>query len=155
MNFAITNAHFSPEQIRRIDPRFYPYMDDWYVEEIYKDRLVRIPSTWDSQIFIYNYYEVNDKPGEVENEKELSLACGWRGMSDGMFDREVLINLRIDGRDVLNTKSTRVKAEIIKTGGAQMRAYFNHKLVTDFMRKILWFQVEDGYQTVPDMQIYL
>ena len=142
---------------RRIDSRLQAYMDEWLVVEEYKGNLIKIPGTWNAEIWPFNYYEVIKVAGdpnssEEENEKELSLACGWRD-SRGMFDREVQINLRIDGKDVLGN-SDRVKAEIIKCGGAKMRVYYNDQLVTDFTDKTWWCSVDNGYQTVSDMRKY-
>ena len=158
MNVALTKSQFSVTDYRRIDSRFLDYIDLWQVVEEYKGQTVKIPGTWNAEIFPFNYYEVIKIAGdpnsrEEENEKELSLACGWRNHI-GMFDREVQINLRIDGKDVLGD-SDLVKAEIIKCGGAKMKVYFNKKLVTDFTDKVWWYTIENGYQTVPDMRKYL
>ena len=72
----------------------------------------------------------------------------------GMFDREVQINLRIEGKDVLSG-SDRVKAEIMKCGGAPMKVYFNNYLITNFEDKVWWYSTTNGYQTVEDMSVYL
>jgi len=158
MTFAITKAQFTASDYRDIDPRFIEYLDDWLVIEHYKGDIIQIPDTWNSAIFPYNYYEVIKVAGdpnnsEEENEKELSLACGWRN-DLGMFDREVQINLRIEGKDV-RSDSDRVKAEIIKCGGAGMEVYFKGKIITSFKDKVWWYTVDNGYQTVSDMRVYL
>ena len=157
MTFAITKANFSADDYRRIDSRFLPYLDDWYIVEDYKGSQVKIPGTWNSSIAPFNYYEVIKMAGdpnssEEENEKEISLACGWKN-NTGLFDREVQINLRIEGKDVLN--GGKVRAEIIKCGGASMRVFFNNKLVTNFTSKVWWYTIENGYQTISDMSVYL
>ncbi len=158
MTFAITKSQFTSTDYRRIDPRFLDYLDHWKVVEKYKGQTVTIPGTWNAQIFPFNYYEVIKIAGEPnskeeENEKELSLACGWRD-SSGMYDREVQINLRIEGYNVLSS-SDKVKAELIKCGGAYMQVYFNNCLLTDFTQKEWWHIVKNGYQTINDMRIYL
>jgi len=161
MTFAITKTHFTNEGYRRIDPRFLPYLDDWSIVQLYKGKIVKIPGTWNAEIWPYNYYEVIKHPddpnvgrSQEENEKELSLACGWRDGS-GMYDREVQINLRIEGKQVLDIANCRVKAEIIKMGGASMKVYFNGNLITDFYDHIWWSNNPNGYQTISDMSIYL
>ena len=161
MTFAITKNHFTNEDYRMIDTRFMPYLDDWRIVQLYKGKQVNIPGTWDAEIWPYNYYEVIKHPDDPnvgrqqeENEKELSLACGWRDGS-GMYDREVLINLRLAGKSVLNLSDCRVRAEIIKSGGAPMRVYFNNQLITDFHDHIWWSKSKNGYQTIGDMSIYL
>ena len=165
MTFAITKAQFTADDYRRIDSRFLPFINDWQISEEDKGKVVRIPGTWNSSISPFNYYEVIKMDGdpnsrESENEKELSLACGWKN-NTGLFDREVQINLRIEGRDVLRTdpylltEYARVKAEIIKCGGASMKVYFNNKLITNFRSKSWWCASENGYQTISDMSVYL
>lgn len=165
MNTAVTNAHFTPDQIKLIDSRFLPFMKDWTIEETYKNQNVVIPD-----INPFNYYEVLDKPGETENEKQLSLWCGWTGNSpSGDYDAEVIINLRIDGKNALNQNVKKVSAEILRSGGAPMKVNFNNKLVTDFTQMVTvpvqnpgWFCpktvtaiISNGYQTVDDMNTYL
>lgn len=159
MTFAITKANFTNEDYRRIDPRFIPYLDDWSIVQLYKGKKVEIPGTWNAEIWPFNYYEVVKKVGdpnysEDENEKELSLACGWKN-EWGMFDREVQINLRLEGKQVKDIADCRVRAEIIKMGGAPMRVYFNSHLITDFHDHIWWSKSKNGYQTINDMSIYL
>jgi len=107
MTFAITKPHFTTNDYHKIDWRFTPYLDNWKVIEQYKGKTVTIPGTWNAEIWPFNYYEVIKIAGdpnsrEEENEKELSLACGWRG--DGMYDREVQINLRIEGKVLILRK---------------------------------------------------
>ena len=162
MTFAITKANFNNEDYRIIDPRFLPYLDDWSVVQLYKGKKVLIPGTWNAEIWPYNYYEVVKHPDdpnvgrqvEEENEKELSLACGWKDGS-GMYDREVQINLRLEGKQVKNLSDCRVRAEIIKCGGAPMKVYYNNHLITDFYDHIWWSKSKNGYQTISDMSIYL
>ena len=158
MTFAITRPRFTAADYRRIDPRFIAYLDDWKVVERYKGETITIPGTWNSEIFPFNYYQVIKVSGdpnnnEEENEKELSLACGWRDQL-GMYDREVQINLRIEGRDVLSD-SDRVKSEILKCGGADMQVWFNMQFITDFTDRVWWYKIENGYQTISDMRVYL
>lgn len=85
MNNAITNAHFTPDQMKTIDSRFISFIKGWSISETYKGANVVIPD-----INPFNYYEVLDKPGQTENEKQLSLWCGWTGSSSqGDYDAEV------------------------------------------------------------------
>ena len=98
-NFAITKA---PLDSSKIDARFLPYLTNWKVIETYKENTVEIPD-----YVPFNYYAVYDKPGETENELQVSIWCGWAGRSDGknidsLYDDEVIINLRIEGTDVLH-----------------------------------------------------
>jgi len=159
MTFAITKANFNDSDYRRIDPRFIPYLDGWKVIESYKGDVVTIPGTWNAEIWPFNYYEVVKVSGDPnsnqdENEKELSLACGWKD-NVGMYDREVQINLRLEGKQVKDIGDTRVRAEIIKCGGAPMRVYYNDHILTDFNDKLWWSKNANGYQTISDMSIYL
>ena len=151
MSSAVTNAHFTQDQMNMIDTRFLPFIKNWKIEETYKNKKVAIPD-----INPFNYYEVLDKPGQIENEKQLSLWCGWTGNSQqGDYDAEVIINLRIEGQNVLNLNANKVSAEIIRSGGAPMKVYFNNKFVTDFTSPFLLTRVPNGYQTIDDMNIYL
>jgi len=159
MTFTITKTHFSNQDYRRIDPRFIPYLDNWKVVQQYKGNTVTIPGTWNAEIWPYNYFEVvkltgDPNPNEDENEKELSLACGWRN-DFGMYDREVIINLRLEGKQVKDLSDCRVRAELVKCGGAAMKVYYNNHLLTDFRDKVWWYWVDNGYQTVSDMSVYL
>ena len=161
MTFAFTKANWNNEDYRKVDVRFLPYLNDWKVVQQYKGNIVTIPGTWNAAIWPFNYFEVIKHPedpnvgrGQEEDEKELSLACGWKDGS-GMYDREVLINLRLEGKAVKDLSDCRVRTEIIKCGGAPMRVYFNNYLVTDFYDKIWWSKSKNGYQTVSDMSIYL
>jgi hypothetical protein len=137
-----------------IDPRFKPFLDKWQIIETYKGTQVTIPGSSNSSVTPFNYFEVTDKPGQTENEKQLSLWCGWQGQ-DGNYDAEVIINLRIDGLDVLNPNVKNVKAEIIKSGGAPMKVYFNNKFITDFTDRGWFSNTPNGYQTISDMTVYL
>ena len=161
MTFAFTKANWNNEDYRKIDPRFLPYLDDWCVVQLYKGKVVTIPGTWGASTWPFNYFEVIKHPddpnvgrSQEEDEKELSLACGWKDGS-GMYDREVLINLRLEGKVVKDLSDCRVRAEIIKCGGAPMKVYFNDYLITDFYDHIWWSKSKNGYQTVGDMSIYL
>jgi len=153
MNFTISKPNFSNEDLARVDSRFLPFINGWSVSETYDNKPVIIPD-----IVPFNYYEVTDKPANdiKDNEKELSLWCGWAGRSngkdiDGLYDAEVIINLRIAGEDVLNANAKKVSAEIIKSGGAPMQVNFNGKFVTDFTSQFWFTKVPNGYQTVDDM----
>lgn len=135
MNFTISKP-MSSEDIARIDKRFLPFLKGWSVSETYENNLVTIPA-----IIPFNYYQVTDKPASdiQDNELELSLWCGWpdvdnTGQIIGFYDAEAIINLRIQGSDVLNIipSKCQVVAEITKQGGAAMQVYYNRKQVTDF-----------------------
>ena len=159
MTFAFTKTNWNNEDYRRIDVRFLPYLDDWKIVQHYKGKIVTMPGTWNAEIWPFNYYEVVKVEGDPnrnveENEKELSLACGWKD-NVGMYDREVQINLRLEGKQVLELNDVRVRAEIIKCGGAPMKVYFNNYLITDFYDHIWWSKSKNGYQTISDMSIYL
>src|SRR5690349_16361618 len=126
-NFAFTSPNLTFLQLTKIDQRFKRFMTGWKVVEIYKGNTVIIPD-----YVPFNYFEVTDKPDGIENEKQLSIWCGWAGRTnrvdiDGLYDAEVIINLRISGQDVLGTGDS-VTAEILKSGGAPMQVYWNDKL---------------------------
>lgn len=162
-NFAITKAVFTAQDMDRIDKRFLSYIEKWQIVEQYAGSNVVIPDGVSSTITPFNYYEVVDKPDQTQNEKQLSLWCGWQDPTMGNYDQEVIINLRIAGTDVLLTNGQGVvSAEILKSGGAPMQVTFNGKPVTTFTDTITvpasgWFcpartiQVTNGYQTVANM----
>ncbi|MDE1770434.1 MAG: hypothetical protein KGI28_07790 [Thaumarchaeota archaeon] len=164
MNFTISKPNFSSADLARVDKRFLQFITGWSISETYDGNTVIIPD-----IIPFNYFEVTDKPVDdiKDNEKEVSLWCGWARRSngkdiDGLYDAEVIINLRIDGADALNEDpNVQVKAEILKSGGAPITVSWNNKLVTDFTSVIpvtcpgSWFSpgtsqnviVTNGYQT--------
>lgn len=151
-NFAITKANLD---VSRIDSRFLKYLSGWKLVETYKNNTVVIPD-----YVPFNYYAVYDKPGETENELQLSIWCGWASRSNGkdidaLYDAEAIINLRIEGTDVLLGNAGTVKAEILKSGGAPMQLYFNGKEITDFVVKVVFVPLTNGYQTVSDMSKFL
>lgn len=139
-NFAISKPHFSPEDFSKIDSRFLGYLRGWKVTETYKDKLVTIPL-----YIIFNYFEYTDTPNEME--KQVSIWCGWNhdtnGITDGLMDAEVIINLRLENDAVANNTDD-VHAEILKSGGAQMQVFWNGTLVTDFH--------SDGHVIVDNIQ---
>lgn len=133
---------FKDSDLKKIDSRLVSFTKNWHVKEIYKNKTVNIPSTWNSKITILNYFQVekspNDpNPGEVENEIGMTLLAGWFP-----YDSEVMINLFISGRDVLNPNEYKVSAEILKLGSASMTITHNGKFVTNFTDKSGWWPVK-------------
>jgi len=126
------------EEFKDIDPRLLKYLTNWKLIENYKGKVVEIPGDWNSEFYPVKYFHVvKDKgdvnSGEAENEIGLTLEGGWRG-----YDSEVIVNLLIRGKDVLND-TNRVSAEILKSGGASMKLYWNDGIITDFREKG-WFR---------------
>jgi len=138
-NISIQKGRFDPSDIAKIDMRLRRRMNSWQVTEYYKGKVVRIPDTWNSEIYPYKYFEVyknegDDNAGEEENEIQLYLSAGWRG-----YDDEVIIVLMIQGKNVLSGKD-HVSAEIYKFGGAGMKVEYNNKLITDFKKQVYWWK---------------
>ena len=150
-NKSITTLGFSPEDYDQIDDRILEAMEGWHVEARHNGQDVDIPATWGYTIYPYKYFEVYKKEGDVnpgeqgfietvdgsvrtsdENEIQLYLSCGWKGMDD-----EVVIVLLIQGYDVLSNRRE-VSAEIYRFGGDRMRVYKDDKLVTDFIEEKWW-----------------
>ena len=75
----------------------------------------------------------------------MSLWAGWAG-----YDHEVEINLFIMGKDVLS-KSKKVSAEILKTGGAKMSLMWNKKLVTNFEKQEWFYTIAVDKVWIDDM----
>ncbi len=130
---------FTKEDLKKIDPRIKRRMDTWQVTEYYKGKTVKIPDTWNSEIYPYKYFEVykntgDDNAGEEENEIQLYLSCGWRG-----YDDEVVIVLMIQGEKVLSGEDY-VSAEIYKFGGAKMKVEHSTKFITDFEKQVMWWK---------------
>jgi len=137
-NITIMKETFSPSDIAKIDSRLRRYLNGWQVTEYYKGKIVKIPDTWDSEIYPYKYFEVyknvgDSNAGEEENEIQLYLSCGWRG-----YDDEVVIVLMIQGKNVLSNKN-HISAEIYKFGGANMKVEFDGRLITNFKKKVYWW----------------
>lgn len=138
-NVSIMKREFSKDDFAIIDPRIKRRMDLWQVTEYYKGKVVKIPDTWNSEIYPYKYFEVykntgDDNAGEEENEIQLYLSCGWRG-----YDDEVVIVLMIQGERVLSGEDY-VSAEIYKFGGANMKVELNGRLITDFKKQVMWWK---------------
>lgn len=138
-NVTVQKGTFSPVDIAKIDPRLRRYLNGFQVTEYYKGKVVKIPDTWNSEIYPYKYFEVykntgDDNAGEEENEIQLYLSCGWRG-----YDDEVVIVLMIQGKNVLSS-SQKVSAEIYKFGGANMKVEYNGTLITDFTKQEYWWK---------------
>lgn len=138
-NVSIMKREFSTADLAIIDPRIKRRMDAWQVTEYYKGKVVKIPDTWNSEIYPYKYFEVykntgDDNTGEEENEIQLYLSCGWRG-----YDDEVIIVLMIQGEKVLSGEDY-VSAEIYKFGGANMKVESSGRLITDFKKQVMWWK---------------
>lgn len=173
MNFAITRACLTPEDLTHVDPRILQFIKGWKLVEQWEgqDDLI-IPDYTP-----INYFEALNKPeGIQDDEKQLTLWCGWAGRSngkdiDGQYDAELIITLSVNGAACHDPTIKRVNVEILKSGGTTMQVYFNDHLVTNFMDVITipektipgtWLcpskiipastiQVHNGYQTVPDI----
>ena len=138
-NISIQKKTFDATDIIKMDMRIRNRMNRWQVTEYYKGKVVKIPDTWDSEIYPYKYFEVykntgDDNSGEEENEIQLYLSCGWRG-----YDDEVIIVLMIQGENVLSGKD-HVSAEIYKFGGANMKVERDGRLITDFKKQTYWWK---------------
>jgi len=138
-NVTIMKREFSREDLKKIDPRIKRRMDIWQVTEYYKGKVVKIPDTWNSEIYPYKYFEVykntgDDNAGEEENEIQLYLSAGWRG-----YDDEVIIVLMIQGERVLSGEDY-VSAEIYKFGGADMKVEHGDRFITDFKKQEYWWK---------------
>lgn len=128
---------FLEEELAQIDSRILEAMKDWVIITIHKGEEVYIPSTWDSLVYPYKYFEVYKtedavNPGEDENEIQCYMSCGWSGMDD-----EVVIVLTILGTKVLSGINE-VGAEIYKFGSDKIKVYRKEDLVTDFTKPRWW-----------------
>jgi len=138
-NVSIMKREFSTADLDIIDPRIKRRMLWWQVTEYYKGKVVKIPDTWNSEIYPYKYFEVykntgDDNTGEEENEIQLYLSCGWRG-----YDDEAIIVLMIQGKNVLSG-ADHVSAEIYKFGGANMKVEHGGRFITDFKKQTYWWK---------------
>ena len=139
----------------QIDPRLLPFTDKWKLIEFYKSKKVTIPPDWNSGFYPDRYFQVikrpdDPNPDESENEISLRIEGGWKG-----YDSEVIINLFIQGKNVLSDKNY-VSAEILKTGGADMILLFNDRQVTNFRKRRSWWNEEQVSKIwVDDMSMYL
>ena len=131
------SSYPSISDFKDIDSRLKPYLTQWKLVENYKSKIVEIPGDWNSEFYPVKYFHVvkdanSPNPGEEENETGLTLEGGWRG-----YDSEVIVNLLIRGKDVLNG-TNHISAEILKSGGAEMKLYWRDMMITDFKPK-RWF----------------
>lgn len=121
------------EDLAKVDPRIVKFLKGWSILEQWEGKDVTLPD-----ITPINYFEALNKPeGIQDDEKQLTLWCGWAGRStgkeiDGQYDAEVLITLSINGQACHDPTIQTVNAEIIKSGGTTMQVWYNNKLVTDF-----------------------
>lgn len=132
---------FKKDDISKIDKRLIPFIQGWSITQKYNGQTVVIPGTWDSEITIVKYFQViKDKddpnPGEEENEIGLRIEAGW-----WPYDTEVIIELRISGKDVLDGTNN-IHTEIYKAGGTSMKVYHNGKFLTNFTKKMGWWNVK-------------
>ncbi len=139
-NISIQKKTFDTTDTIKMDMRIRNRMNRWQVTEYYKGKVVKIPDTWNSEIYPYKYFEVykntgDDNSGEEENEIQLYLSCGWRG-----YDDEVVIVLMIQGKNVLDKANNKVSAEIYKFGGANMKVEYDGTLITDFKKQEYWWK---------------
>ena len=137
-----TISSFPPfnEFKNKVDDRIKPFLNGWQLKTLYEGTSVNIPGHSNSSFDPIKYFQVVKKPGDPfyredqrDNEIGLTLWAHWPG-----FDHECEVNLFIQGKGVLDKSNYKISAEILKTGGADMKLYFNNKLVTDFKEKT-WF----------------
>ena len=176
MNFAITRACLTPEDLARVDPRILKFINGWKLVEQWEGKDITI-----KDYTPINYFEaLNKSEGIQDDEKQLTLWCGWAGRSngkdiDGQYDAELIITLSVNGAACHDPTIQKVNVELIKSGGTSMQVYFNDHLVTNFMDTITipektiqgnWLcptktipastiQVNNGYQIVPDIYKFL
>ena len=50
-NVTIMKREFTREDLKKIDLRIKRRMDAWQVTEYYKGKVVKIPDTWNSEIY--------------------------------------------------------------------------------------------------------
>lgn len=133
MNFTITKPNFSDADLARVDPRILQFTKGWKILEQWEGKDVVLPD-----YVIFNYFEALNKPeGIQDDEKQLTIWCGWAGRSnginiDGLYDAEVIITLSVNGQACHDPTIQQVNAEVIKSGGTTMQVWYNDKLVTDF-----------------------
>lgn len=144
---------FDTLDLDRIDKRLLPFVKNWKAVELYKNKTVTIPNTWDSKFTILNYFQVyksidDPNPGEDENEIGMTIVGGWHP-----YDTEVIINLRISGKDVLDNINYKVSAEILKSAGAPITLYHNDKLITDFTQKRFWCKVKKDKIWISELKV--
>ena len=133
--------HFNKNKIPNsdeIDLRMIQFLDlnKWQLKTIYESNIVDIPGHPGSAVELVKYYQVVKKPGdpffrkdERDNEIGCTLWFGWPG-----YDHECEVNLYISGPDLLSGKN-RIRAEILKAGGAKMKLYFDGILLTNFTKE--------------------
>ena len=147
MNFAVGISKLSSVDLARVDPRILKYISGWLVTENYKGKDVILPDYTP-----VNYFEALNKPeGIDEDEKQLTLWCGWAGRSngkdiDGQYDAEVIITISVNGKACHDSSINQVNIEVIKSGRASMTVTYNGRFVTDFMDKFWFYSVPNGYQ---------
>jgi len=144
---------FETKHVTKIDQRLTPYVEKWKLVEVYKGKTVTIPPDWDSHFKIINYFKVVKKENdpntgdniEEENEIGMQIQGGWFP-----YDSEVIINLFIRGKDVISG-ANKVSAEILKCGEADMKLYWNDKIITDFTEKKYWYSIHKDKIWIDDL----
>lgn len=129
----------SLEQINRMDPRIRSRLSGWVVSYKYNGEDIAVPDVWNSKCYVFQYCEIyktdesKENPGEAESAIQCYIGLGWPSC-----DFEVMIGLRVAGRDVKNPDGI-VMCEIIKVGGARpMTVTYKGKFMTDFTQYALW-----------------
>lgn len=156
MGFTFGIKTLTPSELSTVDPRILLFVKGWKLVESYKGKDVVIPDYTP-----VNYFEALNKPeGVDEDEKQLTLWCGWAGRSngkdiDGQYDAEMLVTLSVNGKACHDPSIKQVNVEVIKMGGAHMVVTFNCHFITDFNEKFLWNTITNGYQTVSNIYQYL
>lgn len=135
----IFSDRFADEQILQIDPRIRRVMFGWHAEYMYKGMPVTIPGTWGAEVYPYKYFEMfkhdgDPNPGADEDEIQLYMSGGWRGMDD-----EFQLNFMILGKAAARRSSTKVVVDIHRFSGEPMKIYRFGKLITDFRPPSRWW----------------
>lgn len=155
--FTISSFPSPTEFQQKVDERMKSFLTGWQLKTIYEGTSVDIPGHSNSSFDPVKYFQVVKKPGEPfyredqrDNEIGLTLWAHWPG-----YDHECEVNLFIQGKGVLDKKNFKISAEILKTGGAEMKLYHNNKLVTDFKEKRWTGTIVKDKVWIPDMKQFL
>lgn len=155
--FTISSFPSIDEFEDKIDERIKPFLKDWQLKTIYEGTSVDIPGHSNSRFDPIKYFQVIKKPGEPfyredqrDNEISVTLWAHWPG-----YDHECEVNLFIQGKGVMDKNNYKISAEILKTGGANMKLYFKNKLVTDFKEKAWFSSIAKDKIWIDDMKLFL
>jgi hypothetical protein len=157
-NFSFGARPLSDAFKARMDPRIRERIEGWSVHYVYKrlsasgvmhGDMVSIPDVWDSKCYCFQYCEIyktdesEANPGEAESEIQAYVGLGWPSC-----DFEVIIGLRIAGKDVYDPNG-KVMCEIMKVSGARdFEVRYKGKFMTNFKQYALWgrfFETEKSF----------